>query len=71
MFQVMNSVHEISRCGGLFTWMLSARQVVLDLCRGEQGTETETIEMHLERIKALISTWTAQVGEIHNVFSSL
>ncbi|KAI3366341.1 hypothetical protein L3Q82_000500 [Scortum barcoo] len=35
-------------------------RVVLELCRAEQITDTETIEMHLERIKALISTWAAQ-----------
>ncbi|XP_029018710.1 zinc finger protein 14-like isoform X1 [Betta splendens] len=35
-------------------------RVVLELCRTEQITDTETIEMHLERIKALISTWAAQ-----------
>uniref|UniRef100_UPI0037E782CB zinc finger protein 11-like n=1 Tax=Semicossyphus pulcher TaxID=241346 RepID=UPI0037E782CB len=35
-------------------------RVVLELCRAEQVTDTETIEMHLERIKALVSTWAAQ-----------
>ncbi|XP_051249160.1 zinc finger protein 30 isoform X2 [Dicentrarchus labrax] len=35
-------------------------RVVLELCRAEQITDAETIEMHLERIKALISTWAAQ-----------
>ncbi|XP_071776711.2 uncharacterized protein LOC139928172 [Centroberyx gerrardi] len=35
-------------------------RVVLDLCRAEQISEMETIEMHLERIKTLISTWAAQ-----------
>nr|XP_020469342.1 zinc finger protein 585A-like [Monopterus albus] len=35
-------------------------RVVLELCRTEQITDTETIEMHLERIKALVSTWAAQ-----------
>eukprot|EP00064_Thunnus_orientalis_P019763 superscaffoldBa00005096_g19891 len=34
--------------------------VVLELCRAEPITETETIEMDLERIKALVSTWAAQ-----------
>lgn len=37
-------------------------QVVLELCRTEQITDTETIEMHLERIKSLVSTWAAQVS---------
>lgn len=35
-------------------------RVVLELCRAEPITETETIEMDLERIKALVSTWAAQ-----------
>ncbi|XP_042367687.1 uncharacterized protein LOC121961687 [Plectropomus leopardus] len=35
-------------------------RVVLELCRAEQIQDTETIEMHLERIKALVSTWAAQ-----------
>ncbi|XP_018552768.2 uncharacterized protein LOC108897557 [Lates calcarifer] len=35
-------------------------RVVLELCQAEQVTDTETIEMHLERIKVLISTWAAQ-----------
>ncbi|KAM6962171.1 uncharacterized protein LKV04_021061 [Tautogolabrus adspersus] len=35
-------------------------RVVLEMCRAEQITDMETIEMHLERIKALISTWAAQ-----------
>ncbi|XP_041637225.1 zinc finger protein 160-like [Cheilinus undulatus] len=35
-------------------------RVVLELCRAEQITDTETIEMHLERIKNLISTWATQ-----------
>ncbi|XP_030295950.1 PR domain zinc finger protein 5-like [Sparus aurata] len=35
-------------------------RVVLELCRAEQITDSETIEVHLERIKALISTWAAQ-----------
>lgn len=37
-------------------------QVVLELCRAEEITEAETIEMHLERIRTLISTWAAQVS---------
>uniref|UniRef100_A0A3B4Z8M7 Zinc finger protein 14-like n=1 Tax=Stegastes partitus TaxID=144197 RepID=A0A3B4Z8M7_9TELE len=32
-------------------------RVVLELCHAEQITDRETIEMHLDRIKALISTW--------------
>lgn len=36
-------------------------QVVLDLCRAEQITDMDAIEMHLERIKDLVSTWAAQV----------
>ncbi|CAI5636325.1 unnamed protein product [Oreochromis niloticus] len=35
-------------------------RVVLELCRAEQITDRETIEMHLNRIKALVSTWAAQ-----------
>uniref|UniRef100_A0AAX7VRC2 C2H2-type domain-containing protein n=1 Tax=Astatotilapia calliptera TaxID=8154 RepID=A0AAX7VRC2_ASTCA len=35
-------------------------RVVLELCRTEQITDRETIEMHLNRIKALVSTWAAQ-----------
>ncbi|XP_026182165.1 zinc finger protein 14-like [Mastacembelus armatus] len=35
-------------------------RVVLELCQTEQVTDTETIEMHLERIKALVSAWAAQ-----------
>ncbi|CAL8242464.1 unnamed protein product [Merluccius merluccius] len=35
-------------------------RVVLDLCRADQITEIETIEMHLERIKSIISTWASQ-----------
>lgn len=35
-------------------------RVVLELCQSEQITEPETIEMHLERIRTLISTWAAQ-----------
>ncbi|KAK5876619.1 hypothetical protein CesoFtcFv8_025954 [Champsocephalus esox] len=35
-------------------------RVVLELCRAEQIQDTETIEMHLERIKTLVSTWAAQ-----------
>ncbi|XP_022068427.1 zinc finger protein 14-like [Acanthochromis polyacanthus] len=35
-------------------------RVVLELCRAEHIRDTETIEMHLDRIKALISTWAAQ-----------
>uniref|UniRef100_A0A8C3AEB1 TERF1-interacting nuclear factor 2 N-terminal domain-containing protein n=1 Tax=Cyclopterus lumpus TaxID=8103 RepID=A0A8C3AEB1_CYCLU len=37
-------------------------RVVLELCRAERILDTETIEMHLERIKALVSTWAAQVS---------
>lgn len=36
--------------------------MVLELCRTEQITDTETIEMHLQRIKSLVSTWAAQVS---------
>ncbi|XP_056133206.1 zinc finger protein 99-like [Lampris incognitus] len=35
-------------------------KVILDICRAERMTDLETIEMHLERIKTLISTWAAQ-----------
>lgn len=37
-------------------------QVVLELCRAEPIADAETIEMHLERIRALVSTWAAQVS---------
>lgn len=37
-------------------------QVVLELCRTQQVSDPETVEMHLERIKALVSSWAAQVG---------
>lgn len=37
-------------------------QVVLELCRAEPMADAETIEVHLERIRALVSTWAAQVG---------
>lgn len=37
-------------------------QVVLELCRAEPVADAETIEMHLERIRALVSTWAAQVS---------
>lgn len=45
-------------------------QVVLELCRAEQIRDTETIEMHLERIKALVSTWAAQVIFFSNMIRS-
>ncbi|XP_061570705.1 zinc finger protein 14-like [Cololabis saira] len=35
-------------------------RVVLELCRSEQTTDTESIEMHLHWIKTLVSTWAAQ-----------
>ncbi|XP_077399360.1 uncharacterized protein LOC144034473 [Vanacampus margaritifer] len=35
-------------------------RVVLELCRSEVNPEREPIEMHLSRIKGLISTWAAQ-----------
>ncbi|XP_035504835.2 zinc finger protein 99-like isoform X2 [Scophthalmus maximus] len=35
-------------------------RVVLELCQAEEMTDRETIEMHLDRIKALVSTWAAQ-----------
>lgn len=59
-------VNNISRCR-LLSVVFTLRwnhllQVVLELCRAEQITDSETIEVHLERIKALISTWAAQVG---------
>lgn len=39
-------------------------QVLLEMCRPEQMTDVETIEMHLERIKALMSEWATQVGPL-------
>ncbi|KAF7650207.1 hypothetical protein LDENG_00129760 [Lucifuga dentata] len=35
-------------------------RVLLDLCQAEEITDMQTIEMHLGRIKELISTWAAQ-----------
>lgn len=35
-------------------------RVVLDLCRAEQIVDLETIQMHLEKIRTLISSWTTQ-----------
>ncbi|XP_019749175.1 zinc finger protein 11-like [Hippocampus comes] len=35
-------------------------RVVLELCRSKLDPEMETIEMHLSRIKSLISTWAGQ-----------
>ncbi|XP_034433781.1 zinc finger protein 616-like [Hippoglossus hippoglossus] len=35
-------------------------RVVLELCQTEEIIDRETIELHLERIKALVSTWAAQ-----------
>ncbi|XP_061923098.1 zinc finger protein 11-like [Entelurus aequoreus] len=41
--------------------MLGLRaRVVLELCRAEAEPEREALEMHLARIKTLISTWAAQ-----------
>lgn len=37
-------------------------QVVLELCRSKQVTDRETVDMHLERIRSLVSTWAAQVS---------
>lgn len=37
-------------------------QVVLELCRSKQVTDRETVDMHLERIRNLVSTWAAQVS---------
>ena len=36
-------------------------RVVLELCQTEEIIDRETIELHLERIKSLVSTWAAQV----------
>uniref|UniRef100_A0A3B5M4D0 C2H2-type domain-containing protein n=1 Tax=Xiphophorus couchianus TaxID=32473 RepID=A0A3B5M4D0_9TELE len=41
-------------------------RLVLELCRSEQSTDTESVEMHLDRIRTLISSWAAQVGSLHN-----
>ncbi|XP_061663043.1 zinc finger protein 420-like [Syngnathoides biaculeatus] len=35
-------------------------RVVLELCRSEATPERETVDMHLSRIRGLISTWAAQ-----------
>lgn len=32
------------------------------MCRAEPVADAESIEMHLERIRALVSTWAAQVS---------
>uniref|UniRef100_A0A3Q2NUL0 Zinc finger protein 11-like n=1 Tax=Fundulus heteroclitus TaxID=8078 RepID=A0A3Q2NUL0_FUNHE len=37
-------------------------RVVLELCRSEKIADTDSIQLHLEQIKTLISTWAAQVG---------
>lgn len=37
-------------------------QVVLELCRSKQVMDRETVDMHLERIRNLVSTWAAQVS---------
>lgn len=37
-------------------------QVVLELCRAEPAPDAETVQAHLERIRALVSTWAAQVS---------
>lgn len=37
-------------------------QVVLELCQSKQVTDRETVDMHLERIRSLVSTWAAQVS---------
>lgn len=44
-----------------FPTNLGLLQVVLELCRSKQVTDRETIDMHLERIRSLVSTWAAQV----------
>lgn len=36
-------------------------QMVLELCQSKQVTDRETVDMHLERIRSLVSTWAAQV----------
>uniref|UniRef100_A0A1A8FWY4 Zinc finger protein 473 n=1 Tax=Nothobranchius korthausae TaxID=1143690 RepID=A0A1A8FWY4_9TELE len=35
-------------------------RVVLEMCRSEQISDAEAIEMHLDQIKTLVSTWAAQ-----------
>ncbi|KAM4523626.1 uncharacterized protein V3H82_001804 isoform 2-T2 [Fundulus diaphanus] len=35
-------------------------RVVLELCRSEKIADTDSIQLHLEQIKTLISTWAAQ-----------
>lgn len=37
-------------------------QIVLELCQSKQVTDRETVDMHLERIRSLVSTWAAQVS---------
>ncbi|KAK5615983.1 hypothetical protein CRENBAI_019456 [Crenichthys baileyi] len=35
-------------------------RVLLELCRPEQITDTESVELHLKQIRTIISTWAAQ-----------
>lgn len=34
------------------------------MCRAEPIADAETIAVHLERIRALVSTWAAQVSRV-------
>ncbi|XP_030006031.1 zinc finger protein 14-like [Sphaeramia orbicularis] len=52
--ELLNADHKAQLLLGL------RARVVLELCRADQITDMETIEMHLERIKHLVSTWAAQ-----------
>uniref|UniRef100_A0A3B3UYA6 Zinc finger protein 11-like n=1 Tax=Poecilia latipinna TaxID=48699 RepID=A0A3B3UYA6_9TELE len=41
-------------------------RLVLELCRSEKSTDIESVEMHLDRIRTLMSSWAAQVGSLHD-----
>uniref|UniRef100_A0A3B5M4L0 C2H2-type domain-containing protein n=1 Tax=Xiphophorus couchianus TaxID=32473 RepID=A0A3B5M4L0_9TELE len=42
-------------------------RVVLELCRSEQIPDTESIQMHLDQIKSLISTWFPESNFVDQV----
>ncbi|XP_034019424.1 zinc finger protein 11-like [Thalassophryne amazonica] len=58
---VTDSVPELLNADQKAQLLLGLRaRVVLELCRAEQITDVESIEMHLSQIRTLISTWAAQ-----------
>ncbi|XP_057711466.1 zinc finger protein 30-like [Corythoichthys intestinalis] len=52
--ELLNADHKAQLLLGL------RARVVLELCRSEANPDRETIQMHLSRIKGLISTWASQ-----------